>query len=113
MSIEFTVTDKAAFRIADILAQQKLSDDYFFRLTVEGGGCSGFQYKMDMDNDLASDDIVFEKSDVKAVIDSVSAPYLDGSTLDYETSLGGSILKVINPNASSSCGCGVSFDIKD
>jgi iron-sulfur cluster assembly accessory protein len=110
---EFTVTDKAAFRIADIIAQQKLSDNYFFRLIVEGGGCSGFQYKMDMDNNLADDDIVIEKSGIRTVIDSVSAPYLNQSTLDYETSLGGSVLKVINPNATSSCGCGVSFNIQD
>lgn len=110
---EFTVTDKAAFRIADIIAQQKLSDDYFFRLTVEGGGCSGFQYKMDMDSALADDDVVIEHSGVRVVLDSVSAPYLNNSRLDYETSLGGSVLKVINPNASSSCGCGVSFNIAE
>ncbi len=109
----FTVTEDAAFRIADIIAQQKLSDDYCFRLTVEGGGCSGFQYKMEMDNNIADDDIVIEKDGMKIVIDAVSMPYLEGSTLDYQTSLSGSIMKVINPNASSSCGCGVSFDIKE
>lgn len=107
---QFTVTDTAAFRIGEIIAQQSLGKDYFFRLTVEGGGCSGFQYKMDMDNTIADDDIVIEKNGVKAVIDSISAPFLTGSTLDYESSLGGSILKVINPNATSSCGCGISFN---
>ena len=109
----FTVTEDAAFRIADIIAQQKLSDDHFFRLTVEGGGCSGFQYKMEMDNTLNDDDIVIEKDGTKTVIDAVSMPYLEGSTLDYQTSLGGSMMKIINPNASSSCGCGVSFDMKE
>lgn len=105
----FTVTDAAAGRIADIISQQKLGKDHFFRLTVEGGGCSGFQYKMDMDNTLADDDTVIEKNGTRTVIDAISTQFLDGSTLDYETSLGGAILKVINPNATSSCGCGVSF----
>ena len=111
MSIVFTFTESAAKRIADIIQDQNLGNDYFFRLTVEGGGCSGFQYKMDMDNQLADDDLVFEKDGVRVAIDSVSAPYLDGSQLDYQFSLGGSIMKVINPNAASSCGCGVSFGI--
>lgn len=108
-NFEFTVTDSAAFRIGEIIATQSLGKDYFFRLTVEGGGCSGFQYKMDMDNTIAEDDIVIEKNNIRAVIDSISAQFLSGSVLDYETSLGGSILKVNNPNAVSSCGCGVSF----
>ena len=109
--MNFTVTDSAAKRIADIIDMQKLGDDYFFRLMVEGGGCSGFQYKMDMDNVLAEDDIVIEHKGVRTVIDAVSAPFLDNSTLDYVSSLGGSMLKVINPNATSSCGCGVSFGV--
>lgn len=111
MRIAFTVTDAAAQRIADIITQQKLGDDYFFRLTVEGGGCSGFQYKMDMDNVIADDDLIFEKDGTKTIIDAVSAPFLEDSTLDYVSSLGGSMMKVINPNASSSCGCGVSFGV--
>lgn len=111
MSIQFTVTSAAAQRIKDIIDQQHLGDDYFFRLTVEGGGCSGFQYKMNMDNNQANDDIVFEKDGAKCVIDAISSPFLENSTLDYQTSLGGSMMKVINPNASSSCGCGVSFGV--
>ena len=111
MTISFTVTDAAAKRIAEIIAQQNLGDNYFFRLTVEGGGCSGFQDHMDMDNALADDDLIFEKSGIKTVIDVVSAPFLDSSTLDYQSSLGGSMMKVINPNATSSCGCGVSFGV--
>ena len=109
MSITFTVTDNAAKHIADIIDTQNLSTDHFFRLTVEGGGCSGFQYQMDMDDTLNDDDLVFDKNGTKTVIDSISAPYLDNSTLDYISSLGGSMMKVINPNATSSCGCGVSF----
>ena len=107
----FTVTESAAGRIDEIMQHQNLSDDYFFRLTIEGGGCSGFQYKMDMDNSITNDDLVISKKTIRVVIDSISAPFLSGSTLDYQTSLGGSILKVINPNATSSCGCGVSFNV--
>jgi iron-sulfur cluster assembly accessory protein len=114
MSIEnnfdFTVTDAAAGRIAEIITQQNLSDNHFFRLTVDSGGCSGYQYRMDMDDDLAEDDYIIERGGVKTVIDTVSAPFLSGSILDYESSLGGSVLKVINPNATSSCGCGISFN---
>ena len=109
MTIVFTFTESAAKRIADIIEDQNLDAGYFFRLTVEGGGCSGFQYKMEMDNQLADDDLVFEKKGVRVVTDAISAPYLDGSELDYQSSLGGSVMKVINPNATSSCGCGVSF----
>ena len=111
MIIQFTITDSAAQRIANIIDLQNLSDNHFFRLTVEGGGCSGFQYKMDMDNTIADDDLVFENNGQKCVIDAVSAPFLENSTLDYVSSLGGSMMKVINPNASSSCGCGVSFGV--
>ncbi len=111
MELNFTVTDAAAGRIAEIIEKQKLDETYFFRLAVDGGGCSGFQYRMDMDNVIADDDIIIEKNGVRTVIDAVSVPFLNNSTLKYETSLGGSILKVINPNASSSCGCGVSFSV--
>jgi len=109
----FTVTQSAAKRIADIITQQNLSDDHFFRLTVEGGGCSGFQYKMEMDNHLNDDDIIIDQDNTRTVIDDISMEYLQDSTLDFQSSLGGSMMKVINPNASSSCGCGISFDIKD
>jgi iron-sulfur cluster assembly accessory protein len=109
-NFDFTVTDAAAFRIGEIIGQQNLGKDHFFRLTVEGGGCSGFQYKMEMDNKIADDDHVIEKNNIKVVIDDMSTNFLDKSTLDYESSLGGSVMKVINPNATSSCGCGVSFN---
>jgi len=111
MTIQFTVTNNASERIADIIKQQNLSKNHFFRLTVEGGGCSGFQYKMDMDDIIADDDLVFKNKNQKCVIDAISAPFLENSTLDYVSSLGGSMMKVINPNASSSCGCGVSFGV--
>ena len=104
----FKLTNNAATRIKELQKNEEIGS--LFRISVLGGGCSGFQYKMDMDDTLAEDDIVIEKNEIRAVTDTVSAQLLNGSTLDYETSLGGSVLKVINPNAISSCGCGVSFN---
>lgn len=110
---EFTITDPAAFRIQAIIADQKLTTDHALRIIVEGGGCSGFQYKMEMDDKRDPDDHVFENGMTKVVIDAVSLEYLRGSSLEFEDSLGGAFLKIKNPNAASSCGCGVSFDMKD
>ena len=110
---DFTITDAAAFRIQAIIADQKLTTDHALRIIVEGGGCSGFQYKMEMDDKRAADDHVFENGMTKVVIDAVSVEYLRGSTLEFEDSLGGAFLKIKNPNAASSCGCGVSFDMKE
>jgi len=109
----FIISDQAAERIKRIIADEKLGDHAFLRITVEGGGCSGFQNKMSMDDSpLNDDDIVFEHSGAKVVIDSISIFYLNGSSLEFENSLGGAFLKIKNPNAASSCGCGVSFDMK-
>lgn len=112
-STSFTLTQAAAKRIAEIKSLQSLSNDHFLRIMVEGGGCSGFQYKMDMDDALASDDMEFTTDGERVVIDEISMEYLNGSTLEFENSLGGAFLKIKNPNATSSCGCGVSFDMKD
>lgn len=108
----FTISDQAATRINDIIAGEGLGDDYFLRITVEGGGCSGFQNKMEMDAGMNDNDIVFENNGAKVVIDDMSMLYLNGSVLEFENSLGGAFLKIKNPNAASSCGCGVSFDMK-
>lgn len=108
----FHITDSAAERIKQIIANEKLGDDYFLRISVEGGGCSGFQNKMSMDGALNDDDMVFEHNGAKVVIDTMSMMYLNGSSLEFENSLGGAFLKIKNPNAASSCGCGISFDMK-
>lgn len=113
ISPEFILTPQAASRIAQIIADQRLSADHFLRITVEGGGCSGFQYKMEMDDTKAEDDLPFTSNDQTVVIDDISMEYLRGSSLEFEDSLGGAFLKIKNPNASSSCGCGVSFDMKE
>lgn len=110
---QFIVTPAAAIRIKDIIADQKLTDNHFLRITVEGGGCAGFQYKMEMDNTLSDNDLTFDTQGARVAIDDISIEYLNGSSLEYENSLGGAFLKIKNPNAASSCGCGVSFDLKD
>lgn len=108
----FDFTPSAAQRIADILKSQNQSPDtHFFRLGVDGGGCSGFQYTMDIDDTLSDDDFIFETNGIRMVIDPMSSQYLNGGSLDFQQSLGGSVLKVNNPNSTSSCGCGQSFDI--
>ncbi|MFT4090821.1 MAG: iron-sulfur cluster insertion protein ErpA [Asticcacaulis sp.] len=81
------------------------------RVAVDGGGCSGFQYNLDLVEGPESDDITIEYDGAKALIDEVSVPFLSGSIIDYVEELAGSQFKILNPNAKTSCGCGVSFSI--
>jgi len=81
------------------------------RIAVEGGGCSGFQYQLDLVDAAEAGDAVIEYEGAKALIDEVSLPLLNGSIIDYVEELVGSQFKILNPNAKSSCGCGVSFSI--
>lgn len=93
------------------LIMEKQSVTKFLRVAVEGGGCSGFQYKFDFADGPASDDIVLAKDGARVVIDEVSVEFLEGSEIDYANELIGSAFKINNPNAVSGCGCGTSFSV--
>ena len=107
MTVNVTVTDRAARRIGEILGQEPAGT--MLRVSVEGGGCSGFQYKFDTERERAEDDIVIEKSGATVLIDPISLNYMSGSEIDFVDDLIGSSFKVNNPKATASCGCGTSF----
>ena len=104
-----TLTPAAAKRIGWIAERQKRAP--ILRLSVDGGGCSGFQYKFDLADAAEADDSVSETAGVKLVVDPVSLELIEGSTVDFVESLGGAAFKVENPQAASGCGCGSSFGI--
>jgi iron-sulfur cluster assembly accessory protein len=104
-----TVSDRAADRIAEILKGEK--PGAMLRISVEGGGCSGFQYKFDFDTVHNPDDIRIEKRGATVVVDELSLQYMGGSELDYVEDLIGSAFKIHNPLAVSGCGCGTSFAV--
>lgn len=104
-----TLSPTAAARVAAIAARQGKAA--ILRLSVEGGGCSGFQYKFDLADAPGGEDLVAETDGVKLVIDPVSLDLVDGCVVDYVESLGGAAFKVENPNAAAGCGCGSSFSI--
>jgi iron-sulfur cluster assembly accessory protein len=109
MTESLTITDRAAQRIGKILASEGAGA--MLRLSVEGGGCSGFQYKFDVDRTRAEDDLTFEHGGVTELVDPVSVNSLAGSQLDYVDDLIGASFRVNNPNATASCGCGTSFSL--
>ena len=103
------LTPSAAKRVAFIASKQ--ARPAMLRLAVEGGGCSGFQYKFDLADAPDADDSVSETDGVKLVVDPVSLDLIAGSTVDFVESLGGAAFKVENPQAAAGCGCGASFGI--
>jgi iron-sulfur cluster assembly accessory protein len=107
MAETVTVTERAAKRIAEIVAAEEAAK--VFRVSVEGGGCSGFQYKFDLVPAPEADDVVLERDGAKVVIDKVSLSYLAGSEIDYVDELIGAAFRITNPQATASCGCGTSF----
>ena len=104
-----TLTPAAAKRVAAIADKQ--AKPAILRLSVEGGGCSGFQYKFDLAEGPEEDDSVSDTDGVKLVVDAVSLDLVAGSTVDFVESLGGAAFRVENPNAAAGCGCGSSFGI--
>ena len=109
MAQALTLTESAANRVGAIARKQ--GKPPILRLSVEGGGCSGFQYKFDLAEAAEVDDAVSETDGVRLVIDPVSLELVAGCTVDFVESLGGAAFKVENPNAAAGCGCGSSFGI--
>ena len=109
MSAALTLTSAAAKRIGWIAERQ--GKPAILRLSVEGGGCSGFQYRFDLTDAADGDDTVSETDGVRLVVDSVSLDLVSGCTVDFVESLGGAAFKVDNPNATAGCGCGSSFGV--
>jgi iron-sulfur cluster insertion protein len=103
------LTESAAARVAIIA--QKQNKPAILRLSVEGGGCSGFQYRFDLADAVDAGDLVTETAGVRLVVDPVSLDLVDGAAVDYVESLGGAAFRVTNPNAASGCGCGASFSV--
>jgi len=109
-SIELTVTDSAIKEIKSFLAgEEDLPETAGLRVRVVPGGCSGFQYSLNIEEESKTGDFVIEKADIKLFIDMFSAQYLNGITIDHTTSVMGSGFTFENPNASGGCGCGTSF----
>jgi iron-sulfur cluster assembly accessory protein len=104
-----TVTERAARQITEILRREPLGT--MLRVSVEGGGCSGFQYKFDTDYARAADDVVITRDGATVLIDPVSLGYLAGSEIDFVDDLIGASFRINNPLATASCGCGTSFSI--
>jgi iron-sulfur cluster assembly accessory protein len=104
-----SVSDRAANRIREIMARE--AGQNALRISVAGGGCSGFRYDFEIVAGPGADDLVIEKDGARVAIDPVSVPYMAGSEIDYVDDLMGASFKIHNPNATASCGCGTSFSI--
>ena len=103
-----TLTDNAAVKVKDLIAQEG-DEALMLRVAVRPGGCSGFSYEMFFDSELENDDLTLDYSGVKVVVDPSSAQLLDGATLDFSDGLQGAGFAINNPNAQRTCGCGQSF----
>jgi iron-sulfur cluster insertion protein len=108
---QFALTERAAARIAEIVAETTPDGAAALRVAVLAGGCSGFQYRFELDGAPQPDDLVIERGPAKVVVDPASLDLLAGSELDYTDELMGSHFAVRNPNAKSACGCGTSFSV--
>jgi len=104
-----TLTALAASKVAELIASESAEEELALRVAVKSGGCSGFNYDMYFDSEIAGDDVVREFAGVKVVVDAESAALLVGSTLDFTDGLQGAGFHITNPNATRTCGCGNSF----
>ena len=108
LNLEFSLSKKALERVKILLKDEEGS---YFRISVLGGGCSGFQYDFSFDEKPKHGDMIFNEGGIDYLIDKVSIDFLRGSTLEYVSELAGSYFKIENPNATANCGCGTSFSI--
>ena len=106
-----TVTEKAKSKIETLRKDANIADDFFLRVAVKGGGCSGLSYKLDFDNEIKKGDQEFDESGYKIVLDMKSFLYLAGTELDFSDGLNGKGFTFVNPNASRTCSCGESFSV--
>ncbi|MCS6917287.1 MAG: iron-sulfur cluster assembly accessory protein [Chitinophagales bacterium] len=106
-----TISEKAKNKVLSLAREAGLADDWFLRISVVGGGCSGLSYKMDFDTEQKKDDQLFEDKGVRLVCDLKSFLYLCGTELDFSDGLNGKGFHFINPNATRTCGCGESFAV--
>ncbi len=110
MQTDISISDAAVGRIGQLLAN-KGNPDLMLRVFIQGGGCSGFQYGFQFDEDIQEDDITIEQSGIRMLVDMLSLQYLGGAEIDFKDDIMGSRFLVNNPNASTTCGCGSSFSI--
>ena len=106
---EVLATDAAKHRVAEILRGEP--EGSWLRVSVNGGGCSGFQYSFDIAQNAEPDDIILSDDEARIAVDSVALDFLRGATIDFVDDLMGSSFRVENPNATASCGCGTSFSV--
>ena len=104
-----TLSARAAQRIVELLKSEAVAT--LFRVSVEGGGCSGFQYRFDLVKERAPDDLLIERDGARVVVDPVSLEFVQGSEIDFVDELIGAQFKIKNPNVTASCGCGTSFSV--
>jgi iron-sulfur cluster assembly accessory protein len=109
LSLPVRVTDRAFARLAEIAADA--GETKALRVAVLGGGCSGFQYELKLEDTPAADDVVIEKDGQRVLVDPESMPFLSGAVIDFKDELIGARFAVENPNATSTCGCGTSFSV--
>ena len=109
MASAVMLTERAARRVGQILKGEP--PGWMLRVRVEGGGCSGFQYKFDLVNSKAEDDLVLARDGATVLVDPVSVQYMAGAEIDFVDDLIGASFKINNPVATSSCGCGTSFSV--
>ncbi len=108
--MEITITDSAVVRIAELIAKDN-NKQIALRVSVDGGGCSGFMYNYQLIDSVNSDDFILENSGVKVAIDPVSQEFLEGCTIEFVHELGSNYFQITNPKATAKCGCGNSFAV--